>query len=114
MINVKKVPIGGEVRPIHFGFAALAEWCDLTGYGLNDLSKLGNNMSLSSTISLMFCGLKHGARKEKKDCNFSAQDVADWVDEEGIEIITEIMEIFTESMAKVGGEKKKKETQKKK
>ena len=114
MINTKKIPFGGELRPLHFGFAALAEWCDLTGYGLNDLSKLGNNMTLSSTISLIFCGLKHGARKEKKDFKFNSQDVADWIDEEGIEIITEAMEIFTESMAKVGGEKKKKETQKKK
>ena len=108
MTEKKTIAIGGQVRPIHYGFAALGEWCDLTGSGLNDLSKLGSNLSLTAAIQLIWCGLKHGARRSKEDFNNSVDDVADWIDDEGMGIFNEAMEIFTASMAKIHPEKKKK------
>ena len=37
MSELKKIAIGGEMRPIHFGFSALSQWCDISGLSLNDL-----------------------------------------------------------------------------
>jgi hypothetical protein len=108
MVDIKKIAIGGELRPLHYGMASLAEWCDLTGSGLQDLSSLGNNVSLNAAIQLIYCGLKHGARRCKEKFNYSVDDVADWIDEEGMDIFNEAMEVFTASMAKLNPEKKKK------
>ena len=112
MTDKKTLAIGGELRPLHYGFASLAEWCDLTGSGLNDLSKLGNNLSLNAAIQLIYCGLKHGARRSKEDFKYSVEDVADWIDDEGMDIFNEAMEVFSESMAKITPEKKKKGSKK--
>tara|TARA_R100000664_G_C2759472_1_gene149327 strand:- start:7096 stop:7428 length:333 start_codon:yes stop_codon:yes gene_type:complete len=108
MVEKKTIAIGGELRPIHYGFAALAEWCDLTGSGLNDLSQLGDNMSMSAAIQLIYCGLRHGARRSKEEFNYSIDDVADWIDEEGMDIFTDAMAIFADAMVKINPSKKKK------
>mgnify|MGYP003144145012 CR=1 FL=1 len=114
MLNIKTIAIGGQMRPIHYGFAALGEWCDLSGISLQELSKVGDNLSLTSAIQLIYCGLKHGSRRQKKDFNYSCNDVADWIDEEGMDIFNDAMEIFTESLAKLTpGEEKKKKAKKK-
>ena len=106
MVDKKTIAIGGELRPIHYGFAALAEWCDLTGSGLNDLSKVGNNLSLTSAIQLIYCGLKHGSRRLKEDFLYTSNDVADWIDDEGMDVFNEAMEVFSEAMTKMNTKKK--------
>lgn len=111
MQQLKEIAIGKEMRPLHFGFAALAEWCDLSGKSLSDLGDIGSNMSLSQAINLIFCGLKHGSRKAKKEFNVTIDDVADWIDDEGMDIFNEAMEIFGDCMSKMTkseNEKKKK------
>ena len=108
MSELKKITIGGELRPLHFGFAALSQWCELSGLGLQDLGNLGENLSLKNAISLIYVGLRHGARKSKEDFNFNEDDVADWIDDEGMEIFNEAMEVFTNSMGKISPEEKKK------
>ncbi len=113
MVQNKTLAIGGEVRPIHYGFAALGEWCDITGIGLQELGKLGENMSLNSAMALIYCGLKHGARRNKEDFNYTVDDVADWIDEEGMDIFNEAMEVFSESLAKLNPSEKKKKEKKK-
>ena len=114
MVDKKTIAIGGEMRPIHYGFAALAEWCDATGSGLKDLATLADNLSLNNAIHLIYCGLKHGARRSKEEFNYSSDDVADWIDEEGMDIFSEAMEIFSESMTKMNPSEKKKKEKKKK
>ena len=114
MVQNKTIAIGGEMRPIHYGFSALAEWCDLSGISLQELGKIGDNMSLTSAIQLIYCGLKHGSRRQKKDFNYTYADVGDWIDDEGMDIFNEAMEVFTESLAKFNpSEKKKKESKSK-
>jgi|TARA_E500000305_G_C3933142_1_gene193746 hypothetical protein len=108
MQQLKEIAIGKEMRPLHFGFAALAEWCDMSGKGLADLGDIGDNLSLSSAINLIYCGLKHGARKKKKEFIHTQDDIADWIDEEGMEVFNECMEVFTESMTKIAPEEEKK------
>ena len=108
MSELKKIAIGGEMRPIHFGFAALSQWCELSGLGLNDLGRLGENLSLHNAINLIYVGLKHGARKSKVEFNYTADDIADWIDDEGMDIFNEAMEIFGSQMAKITPEAEKK------
>jgi len=110
---MKKIPIGGELRPLHFGMTALAEWCELTNSKLNDLSKLGDEMGLQDAIQLIYVGLKHGARMENREFKYTYEKVGDWIDVEGMQVFTEAMEAFTDQMAKVSNEKKQKGTQKK-
>tara|TARA_Y100000361_G_C11134700_1_gene331149 strand:+ start:212 stop:556 length:345 start_codon:yes stop_codon:yes gene_type:complete len=110
MSELKKIAIGDELRPLHYGFAALSQWCEISGLGLNDLTNIGNNISLKNAISLVYVGLKHGARKSKIEFNYSMDDVADWIDTEGMDLFNEVMEIFSEQMAQMtpDSEKKKK------
>ncbi len=108
MSKLKTIAIGGEMRAIHFGFSALSQWCDISGLGLNDLGKLGDNLSLSNAIALIYVGLKHGARKNNEDFNFKIDDIGDWIDDEGMEVFNECMEVFTEHMAKLNPKEKKK------
>ena len=113
MVDKKTIGIGGEMRPIHYGFAALGEWCDMTNTPLQELGTLGQNISLSAAIQLIYCGLKHGARRTKESFNFTDDDVADWIDDEGMDVFNEDMEIFSSSLAKMNpGEKKKKDKKK--
>ena len=105
--ELNKLGIGGEMRPVHFGFATLADWCDMCKMTLADISKLGDNMPISTAISMVFCGLKHGARKSKEEFKYSVEDVADWLDDDQ-NALTETMEIFTKSMGKVEKSKKEK------
>ena len=113
MSELNTLAIGGQVRPLHFGFAALSEWCELSGFGIQDLSKIGENLSLSNAISLIYVGLKHGARKSKEDFNLTSDDIADCIYDEGMGVFNEAMEIFGKSMAKINPEEKKKGGRKK-
>ena len=51
MKNTKTIAIGKEVRPIHYGFAALSDWCDMTGTSLEELGSIGKNLALSAAIN---------------------------------------------------------------
>jgi len=93
---VKKVKIGGEERPIKFGFAALMQFTDATGYKLADLDKIGESLSLSEALELVRAGLKQGARVEKESFNYELEDIADWLDDSP-EALEQILAIFTES-----------------
>ena len=103
--ELNKLAIGGEMRPVHFGFATLSDWCDMCNMTLNDISKLGADMPLSTAINMVYCALKHGARKSKVAFNYTTDDIADWLDDDQ-EVMTQTMELFTKSMSKGKEEKK--------
>mgnify|MGYP003148934789 CR=1 FL=1 len=105
--ELNKLAIGGEMRPVHFGFATLSEWCDMANMSLNDIGKMGNDMPLSTAISMVFCALKHGARKAKVDFKHTTDDVADWLDDDQ-DALLKTMDLFTKSMSKANDEKKAK------
>jgi len=93
---VKIVNIGGEERPVKFGFAALMQFTDATGYTLADLDKIGDSLKLSEALELVRAGLKQGARVEGASFNATLEDVADWLDETP-DALEEVLAIFTES-----------------
>ena len=95
------VKIGGRLRPIHFGMAALADFEELSGKGVAALGKEldGDKPQLMLIANLIYCGLGHGARKSKTPVDFeNVYEVLDWVDNDPT-VIDRVMELFTKSMA---------------
>ena len=93
---VKKVNIGGEERPVKFGFAALMQFTDATGYTLAQLDSIGDSLTLSQAIELIKAGLKQGARLEGEKFNATSEEIADWLDETP-EALEQVLAVFTES-----------------
>lgn len=102
---VKYVEIGKEQRPVKYGFAALMEFTEANGYTMADLDSLGDNMKLKDALFLVWCGLKHGARVEKKPFNFTIEEVADWLDDKP-EAMEETLNVFSSSFNTSEEEKK--------
>lgn len=91
--------------PVRFGFNALREFSRMTGMTLAQLESMGSDMTLDQAITLMFCGLKDGARKEKTQFRYSVDDVADWIDDDE-ELIEKVFKVFEEQFSS-DAEKKK-------
>ncbi len=90
---------------VRFGFNALREFSKMTGTTLSQLENLGNDMTLDQAITLMYCGFKDGARKEKIHFRYDVADIADWIDEDE-ELIEKVFAVF-EDQYSTKSEKKK-------
>ena len=91
--------INGKDYPVKYGFAALRAFTDQTNTNLGELSALGDNMTITQAIALVWAGLKDGARVMKQDFNLSLDDVADLLDEDH-EAMTKVLKVFELSMSK--------------
>ena len=76
------IEISERKHPIRFGFNALREFSKLTGTTLSQMEKIGQDMTLDHAITLIYCGFKDGARKEKAPFRYDVADIADWIDED--------------------------------
>lgn len=111
------INIGKKDLPCYFGFNALRKYCRKTGMSLNELSTLGNNMSLDDIVELIFAGTQEGHRRAGVDFNMTSDDIADLLDGDAIGM-QKAMELFAEHMGMTFGketetEKKQKPKQKK-
>jgi hypothetical protein len=95
---IQEIEIGGSLRPVKFGFNSLALFGELTGYKVAQMQSLGSELTMKDVITLMWCGLKEGARKQGKEFNASIEDVGDWIDE-APEAISGMMNIYSSSQA---------------
>ena len=95
----KHVNIAGKEMPVKFGFAALMEFTDMLGLSMNELESLGDNMTLRTAVSLIWCGLKHGHRSERIPFDLQIEDVADLLDQD-IEAMEKVLAVFGDSFAK--------------
>lgn len=104
---VKYIESNGKNLPVMFGMTALSQFCDDCGMSVADMESFGQagNMKLSQAISLVYHGLKDGARKEKKPFDFSKEEVGDLIDEDP-ELIGKVMGVFANSQAKSEGKGK--------
>ena len=109
-MNYTFIEIKEKKHPIKFGFSALAKYSKKTNTSLQQLGKIGDDMTLSDALTLIYCGLEDGYRAAKQDCNISIDDLADMIDGD-FDFITRAMNIFAEQM---GGNKEKKAKVKKK
>lgn len=71
------IKIGGKDRPVKYNLNAVIEFEELTGIditkGSEDFARIKNMRALA------FCGLKHGAKTEKVEIDFTIDDVGDWL-----------------------------------
>jgi hypothetical protein len=98
------VHVGGKDRPIRFGMAANAEFCDMRDVSLSALQKAaeaadedesvleegeidGREMQIGDVLAVIYVALKDGARKRAREGHQPPSpprdwiQVADWIDE---------------------------------
>jgi len=109
---MQTVKIGGEERPLKFGFNTLAEFGRKTGITLSGLQTLGTTLTIADVITLIWCGLKEGARKEGIPFDVDEYTVGERLDEDP-NLVAEMMEHYGDSQAPVEKNDKKKPTGKK-
>tara|TARA_R110000787_G_scaffold87489_3_gene186378 strand:+ start:3747 stop:4091 length:345 start_codon:yes stop_codon:yes gene_type:complete len=93
------VKMDGKSYPVKFGFNALRHFSRMTGTSINDMERIGQDMTFDTALSLIFCGLKDGARASKEDFILTMDDLGDILDNDmsGIE---KCMELFASQMGK--------------
>ena len=65
--------------------------------GLNEMDKIGDNMTLDTAVTLIWCALEDGARATKEKFAYSIDNLSDDLDED-ITIIERCMAVFTDQM----------------
>lgn len=106
------VKINEKKRPIKFGFNCLRKFSRITGMGLNEMDKLGDNMTLDTAVTLIWCALEDGARATKEKFTYTIDNLSDELDND-ITIIERCMEVFTDQIS-AKTEKKSQKAQKQK
>tara|TARA_R110002020_G_scaffold731_4_gene3643 strand:+ start:6765 stop:7121 length:357 start_codon:yes stop_codon:yes gene_type:complete len=107
-MNYEILEINGNDYPIRFGFNALREYSKITGATMQDLNKLANGeTTFNDAFALIYCGMKDGARKAKKEFRYSIADITDLFDG-NLESMEEAFEILGRAMEESSGEKKPK------
>ena len=98
------VIINKKDYPVRFGMNALRLFCKDTGRTLQDLDKLGDNMSLDDACFLILNGIKDGSRVSGQECSLNVDDVADLLDDD-FEALNKVLEVFSNQFtAKLGNE----------
>ena len=100
------IKVGEKTYPVKYGFNALRLFCNASGIGLQELEKIGENISIDHAINLVWAGMKDGARAEKQAFDLDTDDIADLLDED-MSVIQQCMELFVVSFVKPGAEEKK-------
>ena len=90
---VEYIETNNKRYPVRFGFNALREFTRVTGMPLAALTSLQNEITLDQAITLVWCGFKDGARKEKMPFKMEIDDVADLLDEDQT-ILEKAFDIF--------------------
>ena len=108
-MNYTFIEINKKKLPIKFGFNALRKYSSKTNTKLQDLDKLGVDMTLDNALTLIYCGIEDGYRASKQECKLTVDDLADLIDGD-FDSIGKAMEILAEQM---GGRNEKKPKAKK-
>jgi hypothetical protein len=105
-MNYTFIEINKKKLPIKFGFNALRKFSSKTNTSLQDLDKLGTDMTLDDALTLIFCGIEDGYRSSKQECSLSIDDLADLIDGD-FDSIGKAMEILADQMGGNNGKKGK-------
>ena len=99
--------INGKDYPVKYGFAALRAFTDATNTTLNELGSLGDSMTMTQALALVWAGLKDGARVTGNKFEMSIDDVADLIDKDQ-EALTKVLAVFQKSISQPKASKGKK------
>lgn len=100
---VQNVEISKKKYPVFFGFNALRIYCDITGKAIGELDNLSETLTLGDAVTLIWCGLKDGARKKEKEFNLTMDELSDEFDSD-MEALTRCLEVFAKFQSKQGGD----------
>ena len=100
------IKINDKKMACKFGFNALRHFSKETGTSIQDMGKIGNDMTFETAIQLIYCGLKDGARAAKDVFTYTIDDLGDDLDYD-MEAIERCMTLFTEQMGNGANDKKK-------
>jgi hypothetical protein len=112
-MKARPIRIAGKIYPVKYGFAALRNYCEVTGSTLEDFDKFKDDVTITQAIAICWAGLKDGARVMKKPFDMELDDVADLVDVDE-EALFKIMAVFAEHYGSAEDAKPKKKGTKKK
>lgn len=101
--------LGGEKRPVRFGFEALYSYERKTGKkALEDFQALqsGGQVPITLMVDLVWSGLFAGYRKEEIPVDFDEYNVAEWLSEDQT-AFARVMELFTASLVTTSEKKTK-------
>lgn len=102
---LRHINIGGETRPVNFGFNALAEASQ--HLDIEWVLDIKTGLSFMQLRALYWAAFKDGARIEGKEFPFSPEAVSDWITED-MRTMALLREWFDYDVLMVG---KKKENQ---
>lgn len=103
MTTHNTIKIGGEDRPIHFGWFAFSVFEKETGISFTKMGDIAQDMKVDTLVSFIYAGLMGGANKTKVKPNFIKEDIFDWLDADDLNI-EKIFEALTNSMPNQLGE----------
>lgn len=83
--------------PFFFGMAALAAFLEGEKMKISEVANFATDMPLNTAFRLMWHGFKDGHRKEGLPFDYSAQDMADWLDED-FSLYEKCMNLFAASL----------------
>tara|TARA_R100000081_G_C4648625_1_gene81528 strand:- start:24 stop:440 length:417 start_codon:yes stop_codon:yes gene_type:complete len=99
------VKINEKNRAVKFGFNALRHFSRMTGMKIQDMDKIGVDMTFDTALTLIYCGLMDGSRAAKEEFDYTIEDLADDLDND-MGAIERCMVVFTEMMTPATQEKK--------
>lgn len=113
--HTQNIRFGGKDRPISMGILTLSQFGKDHNlsigevYGLFMLNDQGSiSIRIDQLLDLAFYGFYFGAKRAGERPDFTRDDVAEWVDVEGVDWMTKIMESIAESMPQGEEQKEKK------
>lgn len=95
MTGYIQLELGGKKRGVKFGNYALMEYSTLNGTGVAEFDEK-NPVKLCA--DLVYCGLKNNCFIKKEIQDFTQDDVLAWVDDMPMSQISEIIQVFEESV----------------
>ncbi len=102
----ESIHIGGEMRPVRFGLAALLKYEQETGrIALDDFFEISRGkVSVIVMVDLVYYGLIGGHEKTKTEVTFDKDDVADWMTADNT-IFERCMVAFAKAFPQLGNVK---------
>jgi len=95
MTGYIQLELGGKKRGIKFGNYALMEYSKLNGTGVAEFNET-NPIKLCA--DLVYCGLRNNCFIKKEVEDFTQEDVLAWVDDMAMSQISDIIQLFEESV----------------
>jgi len=103
---MNELEICGKLRPIKFGFAALDEFCTMTGLTIHQVQNLSDHITFGRVVTLLYCGLKYGAKRSGTEFTETWDDVEAWLSDNP-ELFGTALSMFQQSQAPAPTDKKK-------